>query len=67
MTGKRSIAKLAAVREHKPKIGDGGDAELSSEITIPTRDTDGLYACMGTFKCATDRDCIPCAYKIGCL
>ncbi|VEU42638.1 unnamed protein product [Pseudo-nitzschia multistriata] len=39
----------------------------SSDNEPPTRNTEQLYASHVTYDCTMNRECIPCAYKIGCF
>lgn len=66
MTRKRRIA------EGEVHQNNGIDNDYSydavGEMSLPlTRNLDGLYASYETLNCATERECIPCAYKIGCF
>lgn len=65
-TTKMSRKRRIAEGEYKQKndIDNDYSYDVVGEVP-PTRDR--LYASYETLNCATERDCIPCAYKIGCL
>lgn len=53
------------VGSSKTTLSNGSSS--SSDTSVPTRQTDHLYASQVTFDCAMNKSCVPCAYKIGCF
>jgi 25S rRNA (uracil2634-N3)-methyltransferase len=56
----------AGNRKRSPGQEDDGDDDGNHD-GVPVRDCKSLYASQLTLHCALHRQCVPCAYKVGCF